>query len=345
MSQCSSQRSTSTPMTLEESTHKVIRLQEAIATASAMKNYERSAQLQSMLDKHMIIHNKLVAASQEDLTQAKIDALERTKLETESEILRSLINQMHVIYSLYDRDYAELEKRHNETIENLQAMFSKPKYTTISLSPNLRALQRAETFYAKNKDFRAAAAIRNQIRQLSQREMEDFKQTTTNTIEAKIRDAVHKYQTEQKCFAERLQNEKNLLKKETMKTIMGLDNRFRKKLQKATGKKDYDFGLLTEFKDTVFNSIDNEFREFAVNLQKNYNAAKRSTNEAKEVAEPRPINTAPYTTRAAKVATRAPRRRATQRSYNERNNEDDERFMNTFRRRNRAFDISLPLSK
>ena len=60
-SRISNSSRTSTTMTFEESEQKIQRLQEAIGTASLMKNYERSAQLQAILDKHMIIHNKLLA--------------------------------------------------------------------------------------------------------------------------------------------------------------------------------------------------------------------------------------------------------------------------------------------
>ena len=334
--------SRSSKMTYEESQTKVLRLKDAIAQATAMKNYERSAQLQDMLDKHMIIHNKLQQNNDEMEIEEKIADLERIKLEQESDIIQSLMQQMNAIYNNYERDYAELERRHFDTIEQLQNKFNKPKFTSIPLSPNLRALQRAENYYARNKDFRAAAAIKNQIRQVSQREMQEFKQTTTNTIEAKIRDAVHKYQTEQKCFAERLWNERNLLKKETLKVIMGLNNRYKKLLMKRTGRTDYDFQLMTEFKDTVFKSIDNEFQQFAKSLQSHYQAPKLSENDPKEKAEPRPINTEPYRTRGS--TSRAPRRYP---KVNNKDflNEDEQRIQTTLNRRNRAFDMSVPLSK
>ncbi|KAK8882202.1 hypothetical protein M9Y10_044843 [Tritrichomonas musculus] len=346
----------STAMTFEESEQKIHRLQEAIETASMMKNYERSAQLQAILDKHMIIHNKLLAERKVQDNTIIINELETAKLEKESQILRSLINQMQNIYASYDRDYADLEKRHNEKIAELQNTFARPKYTTLPTSASMRALQRAESFYAKNKDFKAAAAIRNQIRQQSQREMNDFKQSTSNTIDAKIRDAVRHYQTEQKCFSERLQSEKNLLKKETLKTIVSLDNRFKNLLKKQTGTSDHDFELMTEFKNTVFNSIDNEFAQFAKNLQEQYGAPNPSS-ENLVAPDPRPIQLLPYqtlgkstnmnnsrTTSSRDIKTaRSPRRYNRMSTSNSLRSQDDP-VQTALERRNRAFDISQPLS-
>ena len=217
----------------------------------------------------------------------------------------------------------------------------------------MRALQKAESFYAKNKDFKAAAAIRNQIIQQSQREMNDFKQSTTNTIDAKIRDAVRHYQTEQKCFSERLQSEKNLLKKETLKTIISLDNRFKNLLKKQTGTSDHDFQLMTEFINTVFNSIDNEFMQFAKNLQEQYGAPNPSSGDTLIAPDPRPLQQLPYQTlgksgsitgrsRDAKTA-RAPRRYNRMSTTNSFRSIDDP-VNSALERRNRAFDISQPLS-
>lgn len=343
----------STVMTFEESEQKIQRLKEAIENASLMKNYERSAQLQAILDKHMIIHNKFLSEKKNQDNDIIISELESAKLEKESQILRSLINQMQNIYASYDRDYADLEKRHNERIAELQNAFSKPKYTTLPTSANMRALQKAESFYAKNKDFKAAAAIRNQIRQQSQREMNDFKQSTSNTIEAKIRDAVKRYQTEQRCFSERLQSEKNLLKKETLKTIVSLDNRFKNLLKKQTGTSDHDFQLMTEFKETVFSSIDNEFMQFAKNLQEQYGAPNPCYGESLDTPDPRPLQQLPYQTlgksgsitnnsRDVKTA-RAPRRYNRMSTTNSFRSHDDP-VNSALERRNRAFDISQPLS-
>lgn len=344
----SSRTSTNHRITYEESEQKVQRLQEAINAAAAVKNFERSAQLQVLLDKHMILHNKLTAEKQAVNHDDFINSLESSKLDKESQLLRTIINQMQSICELYDADYVELEKRYNEKILELQNTFSRPKYTTIPLSSNMRVLQRAESFYAKNKDFQAAAAIRNQIRQQSQREMSEFKQSTSNTIDAKIRDAVKKYQTEQKCFSQRLENEKNLLKKDILKTITGLDNQYKKLLKKQTGIVNYDFGFLTEFKETVFRLVDSEFENFARSLQEQYNSPTPCSGPTLEAPEPRPLQTLPYqtlkrtqTSRGLK-SSRAPRRY--DRTMNNSIRMDDDLVQNALTRRNRAFDISQPLS-
>ena len=122
----------STVMTFEESEQKIQRLKEAIENASLMKNYERSAQLQAILDKHMIIHNKFLSEKKNQDNDIIISELESAKLEKESQILHSLINQMQNIYASYDRDYADLEKRHNERIAELQNAFYKHKYNKLN---------------------------------------------------------------------------------------------------------------------------------------------------------------------------------------------------------------------
>ena len=127
-------------------------------------------------------------------------------------------------------------------------------------------------------------------------------------------------------------------------------------LKKQTGTSDHDFELMTEFKNTVFNSIDNEFAQFAKNLQEQYGAPNPSS-ENLVAPDPRPIQLLPYqtlgkstnmnnsrTTSSRDIKTaRSPRRYNRMSTSNSLRSQDDP-VQTALERRNRAFDISQPLS-
>jgi hypothetical protein len=212
---------------------------------------------------------------------------------------------LHAIHLRFKAAYEDIESRHRDIIQNLQYRLSAPGFTAMKCSPDIRALERAEAFYAKNQDYRTAAQIRRQIQRRSLIEAQEFEADLKRTIEAKVRDAIVQHEAEQRTFAQRVQNEKNLLKRDTDRMLLVIENKHRKGLHKLTGKSETSFDLTKQFRGTVHKHIDTDIRDFAESLQ-----ATQADDETESVhSEIQPPPPEPRT-RSARVSWRSPSRKA-----------------------------------
>ena len=255
-------------LTYDESLEKMQQIQDAIEDAKSRRDYERAKNLQNYLKKHEEIHLKLFVKHKDNLTQRMMDQLESEKLEKESQIVQNVISRLNEIYSIYDKNYADLEARHLITLEKLKQRFEQPRYTSIKFSSTVRQLQNAEMYYAGKHDFQAAAQIKKQLEDRIKLEADGFKKNTCDTIEAKIRDAVNHYQMQQKTFSQRLNTEKNTLKRDVKRMILGIENHYRKIIHNITGKNEID--ITKSFESQILQTIDYEFGEYAKRLQMQY---------------------------------------------------------------------------
>ena len=280
-------------LTLEESEDKVNHLKEAIETAKAKRDYDRAAVLQSFLKKEMETYNKLLQRhSQTNLSQ-KMAKCEEEREEEQNKVSDSVNERLSQIKEYYTQRYEELEQAHHDNLERIQEKFSTSTWTSIRISPTIRALQRAEEFYANNEDFKAAGQIRRQIQAQTRKEVEEFELNTRATIEAKIRDAVNVYQSQQRTFAQRLLNDKNCLKRDAGREILAIDNKYKKRYHMMTGKSEQSFELTAPFKNKLFARIDRDIEEFARQIQAMYKVPGEVPEEVESARESRGVVSSP----------------------------------------------------
>lgn len=275
------QRASSVSMTYEQSLEKMQRIKDAISDATRNRNYDEAKILESYLKKHEKVHARLFEQTKAQLLKDRLSELESEKLQRQAELVEEVIIRLNNIYDTYDRNYADLERRHMMNIENLRCRFNKPTFTNIKTSSTIRNLCAAEKYYANvMQDYQTAAQIKKQIEQQSNYEQEEFDRTTGTTIEAKVRDAIHNYKAQQSSFAQRLLTEKNILKRDVKRQILGMENRYKKIIYSISGPSSGERGstlnpdekmdITTTFENQIMATIDYEFNEFAKKLQAQY---------------------------------------------------------------------------
>lgn len=223
------QQASSNTMTYEQSLEKIERIKEAIAEATSKRNYNEAKILESYLEKHEKIHERLFSKRKAQLIKERLSELESEKLQRQAELVEQVIIRLNNIYDTYDRNYADLERRHMMNLENLKSRFNRPVFTNMKISSTIRNLCAAEKYYANvMKDFQTAAQIKKQIEQRISYEQEEFDRTNVSTVDAKVRDAINLYKSQQSTFAQRLLTEKNILKRDIKRKILGMENRYKK---------------------------------------------------------------------------------------------------------------------
>ena len=151
-------------MTYEQSLEKIERIKEAIAEATSKRNYNEAKILESYLEKHEKIHERLFSKRKAQLIKERLSELESEKLQRQAELVEQVIIRLNNIYDTYDRNYADLERRHMMNLENLKSRFNRPVFTNMKISSTIRNLCAAEKYYANvMKDFQTAAQIKKQI--------------------------------------------------------------------------------------------------------------------------------------------------------------------------------------
>lgn len=275
------QQASSNTMTYEQSLEKIERIKEAIAEATSKRNYNEAKILESYLEKHEKIHERLFSKRKAQLIKERLSELESEKLQRQAELVEQVIIRLNNIYDTYDRNYADLERRHMMNLENLKSRFNRPVFTNMKISSTIRNLCAAEKYYANvMKDFQTAAQIKKQIEQRISYEQEEFDRTNVSTVDAKVRDAINLYKSQQSTFAQRLLTEKNILKRDIKRKILGMENRYKKIIYGISGpasgergvtiNPDEKMDITTSFEKQIMETIDYEFSEFAKKLQAKY---------------------------------------------------------------------------
>lgn len=294
-----------------ESEDRINRLKEGIQNAMTKRDYDKATSLQGYLKKEMVVYNKLVERKQKELLECRVVNLEGERDEELGRIDDVVNAKLSDIKESYTLKYDELQIAHHDNLEQLQDKFSSNTYTSIRMSSTVRALQKSEDFYARSGDFQSAAQIRRQIQAQIQKEVQDFELSTKTTIEAKIRDAVTVYQNQQRTFVQKLHNEKNILKREISKKILGIENKYKKRFHDLTGKSEAALDLTGPFKESVFARIDQEFVDFIKEVQNMYKIPGEITEETGSARQSRQSVSAPRTrsigAKTTPVVTRQPR--------------------------------------
>jgi hypothetical protein len=261
-------------------------LQEGIDAATRKRDYNRAEMLKECLRNVLGDIERLRKQEEEERFQFKIEQLQRER-ETEQSTRFDFVNsRLHSIHLRFRSVYDDIETRHRRTLATLQYKFSGHEYVSMHYSPDIRALERAEAFFAKNQEFKAAREVRIQIQRRSVAEAKEFQAATGSTIDAKVRDAVVHYQNEQKTLAQRLQNEKNLLKRDCDRRLLLIENKHRKILHKLTGMAEASFDLTKAFRENLHRHIDTDIRDFAEGLQRP-DTVRDAESDQSEVRPPR----------------------------------------------------------
>ena len=257
-------------LTVEESQERIDRLKQAIEAAKEAREYTRADVLQNCLKKEERAHQRIEARQAQADMEAKIAEYENERESEQKAIVQNVDDRLAQLEEYYAERYKELQIAHHDNIERLQDKFSSPARMTTHVSSTVRALQKAELFYAEQGDFKAAEQIKRQIQNQTKQELRDQAAKSQATIDADVAAAVTVYQGQQKSFAQRLLNDRNVLKRDIEREILAIQNKYKKRYHNLTGKSEQEFDLTSRFQKRLFLKIDREIQAFAMRMQAMY---------------------------------------------------------------------------
>ena len=338
-------------LTVEESQERVDRLKQAIEAAKSRREYTRADVLQACLRKEERAHQRLLARQEQTDVQEKIAECESEREAEQNSIISSVDERLAQIKQYYTLRYKELQVAHHDNIERIQEKFSSATWSVTRLSPTLRSLERAEKFYADQGDFKAAEQIKRQIQVQTRKELREREANTQAAIDADVAAAVTVYQGQQRSFAQRLLNDKNVLKRDVEREILAIQNKYRKKYHNLTKKSEHEFDLTSRFQQRLFMKIDKSIQAFAAQIQAAYQVPgtlmEGDTDEVEREAAITAPRNRPIPGRAKDAST--PRRSAsvrtsTRRSASVRNQKRNPRVAVALSRTNRNIDLATTVN-
>jgi hypothetical protein len=253
---------------LAESSRRIEEIRDEMEVVLSKRDYRRALMVQAALRKTAAEHDRLVKEQREAELNAQIKQLEAAREREQEAIIGFANDRLAQIREHFSGAYDELLVRHRQTIAELQDRFASPVYTAIKISPTVRSLQRAESFFVKSADFVSAAQIRKQIQRQTRLEVSNFESTTRATIEAKLRDTIAQHEAEQRAFAHRLHNEREELVRDAERKLLTISNKYRKIYHKLTGRAEQSFDLTSAFSAQLREYIGRNFAEFGGELRR-----------------------------------------------------------------------------
>jgi hypothetical protein len=276
---------------LEDVEAAIADLRRGIQLAVAKRDYKRAAVLQACLRQSAAQYKRLQQQNAKAQRDRRLAELEQNRVSEHAKILEYVQQRLSQIRQQFARSYDELERRHAAALNAVQTQFPSPVHIVIKLSSILYSLHRAEAYYVRTEDYQSAAQIQRQIQQQAAVDFSEFESAQRNTIEARIRDAMNQYHTEQQTFAQRLCNQANLVKRDAHRKLAAIDNRYRKIYHRLTGNAEQTYELNAAFRNKISEAVKRNLREFAAELQTDANEEphkeEEEQNEQNEPAVPR----------------------------------------------------------
>lgn len=246
---------------IDENNCQIRDISSQIDTAILSRDYGKAEILQKKLERLEIQHSELIEASKKDEISSKIEELERQKLQEENEVKKQMNEKMQIMLENSRCRLEIMKQRHREELAALDRKFNNPIFGGLRISPSIQALLRAEQFYVKNRNFQMANAIKYQITQRTEYEINSINSNSGQTVQAKVTATLQRQEIEMQGFRDKLETNKNNLKKETNSAILRIHNKYEKLRQNILGKKYDPFSSkdITTEEQPIFDTIDKSF--------------------------------------------------------------------------------------
>ena len=214
------------PVTPEENDNEIERLEAQIDAASKKRDYLRADQLQSRLDYCLQVRQFFAKQKRAANKRAELERLANAQRQEEKQIKQKMERKMRALLEEADRRYQQIEQRHKDEIERLDTKFSDPRLFALRMSSNVKTLLRMEKYYAKQKNYKLANAIKNQITERTQTEMAMTDLNANQAVDAAIESCERRFEQEKRGFHARLEDDKFKLNHEAAREILKLHNKY-----------------------------------------------------------------------------------------------------------------------
>jgi hypothetical protein len=243
-------------------------LRRRIQLALVARDYERASALQTLLRESTARCERLHQRRAKVERGQQVAKLEQDRESEQRKVLEYVERRLWQIRSQFAVKYTKLERRHAAALTEVQTAFTSPIHLVVKLSSIIDSLQRAEAYYVRTEDYESAGQVRWQLQRQSEIDFTEFETVQRNSIEARIRDAMNRYHTEQQTFAQRLHNQANLVRRDANRKLAEIDVKYRRLYHQITGSAQQTYELNTAFNKRICDTVKRSLREFAAELHK-----------------------------------------------------------------------------
>ena len=170
--------------------------------------------------------------------------LNEKQKQEEEDLKRRMSEKMDKILREADAKLKAMKQKHQDEINALDKKYSDPRFGNLRISPEVQALLRAENYYVKNKDFKMARAVKNQVTNRARYELGIEQSLCDHTIQSTMDKTISQQQLEMKIFHDNLETQKNKLKRETSIGLQMIYNKYSKIRHDILGSHENDNGVV-----------------------------------------------------------------------------------------------------
>jgi hypothetical protein len=228
----------------EENEAQIEILQEAVDVCVEKRDYVMAKIQQSKLDALLEDRDYYNKHRGRNSANSDLKELENKQRNEEFQLKRRMSAKMERILRQSNMRLESMKRRHQDEINSLDKRYSDPRFGNLRMSSDFQALFRAENYYAKIKDFKMAHAVKEQITNRAQYKLGVEQNYADRTVQSKMDATINRQQNEMKNFHQYLENQKNMLKKETAAGLQFIHNKYSKIRFKMLGGKENDKGIL-----------------------------------------------------------------------------------------------------
>lgn len=223
------------PTTYEDNEAEINKFQAKLEDALERRDYINAGKLQKKLDYCMNVRTYCEKQANQRDKSIELNRLETQRRQEEEKLKQTMTQRTEALLRQYKQRLEQMERRHAEELEQIDRKYSNPRYCTMRNSPEVNSLLRMEAFYAKQKNYAVAAAIKEQAAIRTESEMDVMDSNTDAEVQSKIDVMIKKHELEKKGFRDRLENEKMRLNRETANALLTMKNKYGKLRRRVLG--------------------------------------------------------------------------------------------------------------
>jgi hypothetical protein len=216
------------PTTVEENEENIASLEAQVQVASSMRDYSAADRLQRDLDYCLQVREYLAEQVRAASTVSALQRLEEQERQEEASIRLQFELKMSDVTQLAAARLTEIEAWHDTKLDELDRRFSNPRFGAIRVSPDVKWLMRAESWYANRRDFKWAHGYKQLATLRTQHDMDQIAENADHVVAAAVAAVERRYQQCRASVQMKLEDGKFRLRRAAAVAIGAMKNKYMK---------------------------------------------------------------------------------------------------------------------
>lgn len=255
-------------VTWEENEQEIEQLESKIARASQRRDYVKADQFQTQLDYCHEIRKQLAAQKIADNRQEELNRLAQEQKNEEERLRDQMDQEMQELIDTASVRFQQMEQRRQEKLDKLDVKFSDPRFTALRMSSNVKSLLRAEDYYVKQRNYKVANRIKQQVTSRTEFEVALQDETTNKTVDAAVEAVERRFDQEKRGFHAKLEEDTTNLNRKAGIQLLTIHNKYVKLRSRVLANGEPDKPNPDEGK-AVRETIESKYNDFVTSIDYN----------------------------------------------------------------------------